>query len=393
MYNLNAKNQNLNKSNKNNYEINSFIYPYKGKNKGNKYISSKKKDKEKKNYSFNNNSYNSKSNNTNYNKNKYILTLSKGKENNFNFYLIKNYINQNEIKNNKSIPNINNNNFGKVQNIKNSVGCAPNFNFNQYYLSKFRKFNILKTIDLTEAYSLRYNTEVRNKNIHKSFIKQYNKINLKEENNKYKANYSQKISNNKKINIIIKSNSLSKDCNNNISNIGRKKNKIIKIKNIIINKDSQYNLLSNHSNKKDNSNKNINTILKCKSKKNKIDYKAINESKYNSYKIPSNQSERIINKNSKYYNTKSKYSKILPRINSKNLPKRKNKINIKEVKQKILNNNNNQNIIYKNDICNKKKLINSYTTKNIHNKFKELFPIEEVNKTFDSKYHTKTIKK
>ena len=234
MYNINAKNQNLNKSNKNNYEINSFIYPYKGKNKGNKYISSKKKDKEKKNYSFNNNSYNSKSNNTNNNKNKYILTLSKGKENNFNFYLIKNYINQNEIKNNKSIPNINNNNFGKVQNIKNSVGCAPNFNFNQYYLSKFRKFNILKTIDLTEAYSLRYNTEVRNKNIHKSFIKQYNKINLKEDNNKYKANYSQKISNNKKINIIIKSNSLSKDCNNNISNIGRKKNKIIKIKNIII---------------------------------------------------------------------------------------------------------------------------------------------------------------
>ena len=192
--------------------------------------------------------------------------------------------------------------------------------------------------------------------------------------------------------IINKSNSLSKEYNNNISNSGRKKNNGIKLKNItIINSDNNKNILSNISIKKDNSNKNTNTNLQCKSKNNKIDYKIINKSNCNNNKIPSNQSESVINKNSKNYHTKSKYSKKSQSKNSGNSSKMKIKIYTKNIKQNILNNNN-QNIINKNDINNQKKLINSFTTKNIYNKFKELFPIEKDNKTFDTKCHPKTIK-
>ena len=394
MYNLNAKHKSPNKANKKNYEINSFLSSSKGNSKVKKYFSSKKKDKKNKNYSFNNNSYNSKNSNTNYDKNKYSLTSYKEKENNYNFYLINNYFKQNEIKNNKKIQNINNNNYGKVQNIIKSDECDSSFNFGQYYLSKFRNFNKLKTIDLPGAYSLRNNTEVDKKKLFRSIIKNYNKIkvNLKEGNNKYKVNYSPKISNNKKNNIIIISNSLSKDYNNNISKSGRKKNDgIKKLKNIIINSDNNKNLLSNISIKKDNLNKNISTNLNSKSKKNKIDYKITNESKCNNNKLPPNQSESVINKNSKNYYAKSKYSKKSPTKNSGNSSKMKIKIDTKNIKQNILNNNN-QNIINKNDINNQKQLINSFTTKNVYNKFKELFPIEKGNKTLDIKCHPKTIK-
>ena len=72
MYILNAKHQSSNNSNKENYEINSFISSCKGNNKVKKYFSSKIKDKTNKTYSFNDNSYNNKNNNTNYDKNKYI---------------------------------------------------------------------------------------------------------------------------------------------------------------------------------------------------------------------------------------------------------------------------------------------------------------------------------
>ena len=396
-YNLNANNNSKNINKKKNHETNSSVNSH---NKVNKQTSQKKNDKEKdkeknkekennkekKNYSSNNNSYN---NHSNCFKNKYSLTSSKEKENNFNFYLINNYINQNEIKNNKNNGNLSNYHFGKMQNIMKTEDCDSNINFSQYYFIKSRKCNILKTIDLPGSYTSRYNTEA-NKKLHNSSIKQYNKIkvNLKTDTNKFRSNYSPKFSHNKKENMRIKTNSLNKEYNN-ISNSVRKKNSSIKLKNIIINNDNNNNLLSNTTVKKDNSNKNISSNINFKSANVKIDYKKYikNESKpCINNKIAINQSGNII---------KSKYTKKIPRKDSTNSSKVKNINAMKDMKENILNNinNNNQNIIYRNnDIYNKKKVINCCTTKNPNKnyKFKELFPIEEGNKIFDIKCHFNT---
>jgi len=413
-YNLNANNNSKNLNRKKNHETNSSINSH---NKVNKQASQKKNDKEKdkdkdkeknkekennkekKNYNINNNSYNNNNNNNaNCFKNKYSLTSSKEKENNFNFYLINNYINQNDIKNNKNSSNLSNYHFGKVPNIMKSDDCDSNINFSQYYFIKSRKCNILKTIDLPGAYTSRYNTDANNKKLHNSSIKQYNKIkvNLKTDSNKFRSNYSPKFSHNKKENMRIKTNSLNKDINN-ISNSVRKKNSNIKLKNIIIN-DNNSNLLSNTSVKKDNSNKNINSNTNTKSANNKIDYKKYikNDSKPNiNNKIAFNQNENMISQNLKNISMKSKYTKKLPRKDSANSSKVKNVNAAKDIKEHILNNinNNNQNIIYRNnDIYNKKKVINCCTTKNPNKnyKFKELFPIEEGNKIFDIKCHFNT---
>ena len=66
--------------------------------------------------------------------------------------------------------------------------CDSNINFSQCYFIKSRKCNILKTIDLPGSYTSRYNTEVNNKKMHNSSIKQYNKIkvNLKTDTNKFR---------------------------------------------------------------------------------------------------------------------------------------------------------------------------------------------------------------
>ena len=55
---------------------------------------------------------------------------------------------------------------------------------------------------------------------------------------------------------------------------------------------------------------------------------------------------------------------------------------------------NNPNIIYRNDIYNKKKIINNSTQKNNYKdfKYKELFPIEEDDNIFDIKCHFNTKK-
>jgi hypothetical protein len=89
---------------------------------------------------------------------------------------------------------------------------------------------------------------------------------------------------------------------------------------------------------------------------------------------------------------KSKYIKQIPRKDSSNSSKAKNINAVKDIKEHILNNINN-NIIYRNnDIYNKKKVINCCTTKNPNKdyKFKELFPIDEGNKIFDIKCHFNT---
>jgi hypothetical protein len=192
-----------------------------------------------------------------------------------------------------------------------------------------------------------------------------------------------------------KTNSLNKEYNN-ISNSVKKKNS--GIKNIIINSDNNCNLLSNTSVKKDNSNKNIISNTNIKSVNNKIDYKKYirNESKPSTNnKIAFNQSGNIINQNLKNISMKSKYTKKIPRKDSTNSSKIKNINAAKDIKEHILNNinNNNQNIIYRNnDIYNKKKVINCCTTKNPNKnyRFKELFPIEEGNKIFDIKCHFNT---
>jgi len=158
-YNLNANNNSKNLNRKKNHETNSSINSH---NKVNKQASQKKNDKEKdkdkdkeknkekennkekKNYNINNNSYNNNNNNNaNCFKNKYSLTSSKEKENNFNFYLINNYINQNDIKNNKNSSNLSNYHFGKVPNIMKSDDCNSNINFSQYYFIKSRKCNTI----------------------------------------------------------------------------------------------------------------------------------------------------------------------------------------------------------------------------------------------------------
>ena len=322
------------------------------------------------------------------------MTSSKEKENNFNFYLINNYINQNDIKNNKNNSNLSNYHFGKLQNIIKSDDYDSNINFSQCYFIKSRKCNILKTIDLPGSYTSRYNTEANNKKLLNSCLKQYNKIkvNLKTDTNKFRANYSPKFSHNKKDNIRNKTNSLNKEYNN-ISNSVRKKNS--GIKNIIINNDNNINLLSNRSVKKDNSNKNINSNTNIKSANNKIDYKKYikNELKTNTNnKIALDQSGSIINQNLKNFSLKSRYTKKIPRKDSENSSKTKNINAAKDIKEHILNNINN-NIIYRNsDIYNKKKVINCCTTKNPNKdyKFKELFPIEEGNKIFDIKCHFNT---
>jgi hypothetical protein len=250
---------------------------------------------------------------------------------------------------------------------------------------------------LPGSYTSRYNTEANNKKLHNSSIKQYNKIkvNLKTDTNKFRANYSPKFSHNKKDNMNNKANSLNKEYNN-LSNSVKKKNS--GIKNIIINSENNCNLLSNTSVKKDNSNKNIISNTNIKSVNNKIDYKKYikNESKPSiNNKIAFNQSGNLINQNLKNISMKSKYTKKIPRKDSTNSSKIKNINAAKDIKEHILNNinNNNQNIIYRNnDIYNKKKVINCCTTKNPNKnyRFKELFPIEEGNKIFDIKCHFNT---
>ena len=169
------------------HENSSSINSYKT-NKKQKQNAKKNKEKNIKKYNSNNCSYNNKKlNSISYNK--YSSSSSKQKENNFNFYLINNYINQNDSKNIKNNSNLNSYNLGQLSNsTKNGDSPDSNINLSQYNLFKTKKYNVLKTIDLPSSYSSRYNTEINNKKILNlnGTLKPYNKIkvNLKTESNK-----------------------------------------------------------------------------------------------------------------------------------------------------------------------------------------------------------------
>ena len=432
--NYNLRNSNSNQLPKSKHENNSSLNSYKT-NKSKKQKSKKKKDKNQTNYNSNNTSYNKSNNISN---NKGPLSSSKQKENNFNFYLINNYINQNDIKNIKNNSILNNYNISRVvpNSTKNDEG-DPKINFSQYCFIKARKYNMLKTIDLpTGSYTSRYNTEINNKKAKNSngSLKPYNKIkvNLKKDNNKLSENNTPKMSNNTINKIINKKNSLRKNNNNEINNnsyinkSGNKKNNEIKI-----NEKNQINienklLLNCFSVKKENSlskvskimNSNTNTNTNYKNNNNKIQYHLyyLNDSKPNSNnKLATNTSGNALNSNLKNIclKTKSIYlknhtKKIITRRNSLNSMKSKNNnIILKEnTSNNINHNHNNHNMIIRNigkinksDIYNKKKITNNSTQKNgvknyIFYIFRELFPIEEDNNIFDIKCHfnTKSLK-
>jgi len=426
-YNYNLTNSNSNQLPKSKHENNSSINSYKT-NKSKKQKSKKKKDKNQTNYNSNNTSYNKSNNISN---NKGPLSSSKQKENNFNFYLINNYINQNDSKNIKNNSILNNYNISRVvpNSTKNDEG-DPKINFSQYCFIKARKYNMLKTIDLpTGSYTSRYNTEINNKKAKNSngSLKPYNKIkvNLKTDNNKLSENNTPKMSNNTINKIINKKNSLRKNNNNEINNnsyinkSGNKKNNGIKI-----NEKNQINienksLLNCFSVKKENSlskvskimNSNTNTNTNYKNNNNKIQYHLyyLNDSKPNSNnKLATNTSGNALNSNLKNICLKTKgiylknhTKKIITRRNSLNSMKSKNNnIILKEnTSNNINHNHNNHNMIIRNigkinksDIYNKKKITNNSTQKNgVKNYiFKELFPIEEDNNICDIKCHINT---
>ena len=418
-YNLNSNN-NQKKKNENSTSINSYKGNKKQKQSPKKHKDKEKekdkdknrnkdKDKDKKKNMINNNSYCNCRNNFISN-NKFSLTSSKCKENNFNFYLINNYINQSEIKNNKNSNNIISNsiNFGKINSIKNDES-ESNINFSQYFI-KSRKFNVLKTIDLPGTYTSRYNTEANNKktNLNGS-IKPYNKIkvNLKTESNKLTETNSPKYNQNKKSNFMTKRNSIGKDLNNNGTKSAKKKVSNIKINNN--NNNIENKLIKSPNFKKDNSiynnNKNINNFsnnINKNTSNSKIQYQYynLNGSKPSSNnKILSNPYSNLLIQNNKNICLKSKvawptnYTKKIPKRNSSNSSK--NNKNNMIIKENIFSYNN-PNIIYRNDIYNKKKLINNSTQRNNYKdfKYKELFPIEEDDKIFDIKcrFNTKKLK-
>ena len=399
-------NNNSNYFPKSKHENSSSLNSFK-KNKKQK-PSSKKKKENKKKYNSNNNSYNNKLNSNSINK----ITSSKQKENNFNFYLINNYINQNDLKNSKNNSNLNSYNFGKITNSKIDDSSESKINFSHCYFIKTRKHNnMLKTIDLPGSYTSRYNTEMNNKKIQNlnSSTKPYNKIkvNLKTDTNKLSEANSPKFSKNKTKNIIIKRASLEKNDNIIVNNSytnksGRKKNnsilKLADSKNNIINEDKK--LVNSFSVKKENF---ISNISKNNTN-NKIQYQLyyLNESKQtSSNNISSNAYGNIFNSNLKNICLKPKgiwlknHTKKINRRNSSNSAKGKNNLMIKE---NTTSNINHKNIlkINGNDIYNKKKINNNSTQKSNYKNynFKELFPIEENNKIFDIKcyFNTKRLK-
>ena len=438
-YNSNHNNNNYTKNkNENSSSVNSY------KNNKKHSQTSKKQKKKDKNVNINiknnnninninnnstntnNNSYNNKnnyilSNNNNNSNNKYSLSSSKQKENNFNFYLINNYINQNEIKNNKNISNSNSYNFGKVPNsTKNDDSSDSNINFSQYYFIKSRKYNILKTIDLPGSYTSRYNTEINNKKfqILNANLKPYNKIrvNLKTDNNANINNTNNKINDNNspkyldsKTNNVIKKSILAKNINynnsnNNINKSNEKKNCILKINEIKKNiyNEVEQKLINSFSVKKEKENETfINSYSDSisKSSNNKIQYQMYysNEAKSNnSNTSPSNQYGNILN--SKLKNICLKPNGIWLKNRTKKLSKNRSSNNPskgKNLPKEKVTYINNKNIINRNinksDIYNKKKIINNSTQRNNYKNyiFKELFPIEE-NDIFDIKCHFNT---
>ena len=365
----------------------------------------KNKDKNIKNNKNNNSCYNNKYNSIINNKN--ILGSSKDKENNFSFYLINNYINSNNMKNNKNIK-INGYNFRKMINsARNDDSTDSNVNFSQYYFIKTQKYNMLKTIDIPGLYSPRYNTEANNnkkmENINCN-SKPFNKIkvNLKiDNNNKLSVTNSPKYYKNNSIN---KKNSLEKNNNNSyINKNGKKKNVIMKV-NEIKNKNINENkkIVNCFSFKKDHiipnysKNTNTNTNANANSKNNnKIQYQIYNlrESKPSSNnKRATNLYGNILNSNVKNICLKPKgieidnYAKKITGRNLSNSIISKNNTNsINNSKKNVINKNIDK--INRNDIYNRKKIDNNSTKKNNLKNFiyKELFSIDEDKKITDVK--------
>ena len=417
-YNYNLNSDNSNNIPKSKHENSSSINSYKGNKKQNQTSKKNKYKNIKKNN--NNNSYNNKVNSIP--NNKYSLTSSKEKENNFNFYLINNYINQNDCKNIKNNTNLNNYNLEKMSNsTKKDDSPDPNINFNQCYLFKSRKCNMLKTIDLPSSYSSRYNTEINNKKIMNlnNSLKPYNKIrvNLKTESNKLSETNSPKIvknNTNSKINSMNKKKSLDKNFNLNenhsyIKRSGRKKNSIISPNDIRNNKNNineGKNLINNRMNSNSNANINANT------KNNKIQYQFfyLNEAKPSiNNKMSSNSYVNSLNSNINNnlknicLNPKGiwmkNHTKKIMRRNSSNSAKDKNIILFKgntssNIKNNIINKYNYK--FNENDIYNKKKINNNSSQKNSFKNYiyKELFSIEEDDKIGDINcyYNSKRLK-